>query len=569
MLYATGLGLLVLSWWQPMHLLPWASWHSEILAFISNAVVAMAVLNRSRLNGENSIGIPWVALPFLMLIPLVTLQWLGGLIGFSGDFLVIGFYVAMGFVALVTGFNLARATLVERTQKINAQQHIHLFASAVLVGAIGSVILALAQALLVWDDVSWIHRTYAYRRPGGNLGQPNQLATLILMGMGSLAYLYESVKISSKAALALLCVLILGLAVTESRSGALDFMVLAIWWDTRRRLVGFSAPRALVVFSGVLLIGGLWVWPKFLTYIHSGGLEVAFNSAGLSLTPAGRLMVWPQLIEAAWQRPWLGWGLGEVGSANNTVVGGDVAGLPLNYAHNIVLDLLIGMGVPITLLFTVMVLIWLRRRLQSATTLLPWYGLALLLPVGGHSMFEFPYAYAYFLLPAMLAIGMVEGTLAPSRVIQLKWRYAAWGVSVLTAAMVWSAVEYFALEEDYRVVRFEALKVGQRPVGYERPNIHLLSQLAALNDVSRSTPMPGMRMEQIEVFRKVAMRYPWFATQNRYALSLALNGRPEEAIRQLKVMRAMHGELAFSGIRTYWTDLAQTTYPQLRDLTLP
>ncbi|MBK7549979.1 MAG: pilin glycosylation ligase domain-containing protein [Rhodoferax sp.] len=29
------------------------------------------------------------------------------------------------------------------------------------------------------------------RRPGANLGQPNQLATLLLMGMVSLAYLYE------------------------------------------------------------------------------------------------------------------------------------------------------------------------------------------------------------------------------------------------------------------------------------------------------------------------------------------------------------------------------------------
>lgn len=569
MLYVTGLGLLVLSWWQPMHLLPWASWHSEMLAFISNAVIALAVLNHLRLSGKRNVEIPWVIFPFIMLIPLVTLQWLVGLISFTGDFLVISFYVAMGSIALVIGFNLVRTIPTERARQVIAQQRVHLFASAVLVGAAGSVILALTQAFIVWDDASWIHRTYAYRRPGGNLGQPNQMATLILMGISSLAYLYESTRLGAKAALALLCLLLLGLAVSESRSGALGFFSIAIWWNVRRKLVGFTAPRPLVLVSGMLLLGLLWVWPKFLTYIHSGGLEAAFNSTGISLSSAGRLMIWPQLLEAAWQRPWLGWGLGEVGYANNAVLGAHIAGLPLTYAHNIALDLLLGMGAPLTLLFIVMMSIWLGRRLHDATTLIPWYGLALLLPVGLHSMFEFPYAYAYFLLPAMAAVGFVEGALAPSKVIQLKWRHAVAGVSVLIAAMVWSAVEYFALEEDYRVVRFEALKVGQRPVGYERPNIHLLGQLAALNDVSRSTPMPGMTVEQIEVFRKVAMRYPWFATQNRYALSLALNGRPEEAIRQLKVMRAMHGELAFSGIRTHWKELAETTYPQLRDLTLP
>jgi hypothetical protein len=140
---------------------------------------------------------------------------------------------------------------------------------------------------------------------------------------------------------------------------------------------------------------------------------------------------------------------------------------------------------------------------------------------------------------------------------------------MVATLMARSVVEYIAIEEDFRVVRFEALHVGQTPSSYERPEIYLLNQLDALLDAGRIVPAPGMQPERIELSRKVAMRYPWTATQNRYALSLALNGNPEEALRQLKVMRIMHGEKAYEGIKANWVELSNTKYPQLKDLALP
>jgi hypothetical protein len=48
-----------------------------------------------------------------------------------------------------------------------------------------------------------------------------------------------------------------------------------------------------------------------------------------------------------------------------------------------------------------------------------------------------------------------------------------------------------------------------------------------------------------------------------------LNGNPDEAIRQLQVMRTMHGEAAFKGIRAHWMELADEKYPQLKELKIP
>ena len=132
--------------------------------------------------------------------------------------------------------------------------------------------------------------------------------------------------------------------------------------------------------------------------------------------------------------------------------------------------------------------------------------------------------------------------------------------------MTLSVIEYMKIEEDFRIARFEALRIGKTPADYQRPQVHLLTQLDALLEGSRVVPSPGMSLERIELSRKVAMRFPWTAVQNRYALSLALNGHRAEAIRQLKVMRAMHGEKMFEGIVSNWNELGDSKYPELKEV---
>jgi hypothetical protein len=135
--------------------------------------------------------------------------------------------------------------------------------------------------------------------------------------------------------------------------------------------------------------------------------------------------------------------------------------------------------------------------------------------------------------------------------------------------MAWSVVEYVAIEEDFRIVRFEALRIGATPASYQRPHVILLTQLDALLHGGRIVPKPGMSADEVELARKVALRFPWPATQNRYAQSLALNGNPDEAIRQLLVLRALHGEAAYAQVKAGWTLLAHEKYPQLQTLKLP
>lgn len=566
-MYAIAASILVLSWLMPLHFLPWVSWHSEGLSFFVVLILAWGgLLGAVKKDLSGFAILPVAALPFMILASVALIQWIVGLITFEGDAFVFGLYLALCVACLTLGYVASRRTAV--SPELNQGHHdnltLTLLAFVLLFGAFASAVVALAQVFELWEHSEWINRMPQLRRPGGNLGQPNQLATLLLMGVASLMLLYESGKLKAFSAALIFLTLCIGLAATESRTGVLSFLILSGWWFYKRARVNFRLSPWIVGLACILLLVLFWSWPAFMAFTQGTGTGAEVN------TKAGtRLIVWPQLVEAISQRPWLGWGLHEVPKAHNAVVSAYAASEPFSYSHNIVLDLALGMGVPLTVLLVLVTAVWLWRRVKAANHLVPWYCLALALPLAVHSMLEFPFAYAYFLVPVMFALGVLEAWAGAKPVLRIGVRQAAAGMLVISILAAWSVVEYLQIEADFRVARFEALHIGQTPPDHQRPKVILLTQLGALLDGARIVPKPGMSAPELELAKQVALRYPWTATQNRYALSLALNGNTEEAIRQMRVMRVMHGEKTYADIKANWDSLASDKYPQLLELKLP
>jgi hypothetical protein len=566
----SGLLLLISGWLQPLHIPPWISWHNEIWPFAAVILLAWsgiyALIKRKEFG---SFDIPFASLPIFALGLIAVVQTAAGLIYFAGDALVIGFYVALCAICLSLGFAYQRRTVAVRTGfetggSGQGNSDVTLLAFVLLIVAFFSTVLALAQIFDLWTDANWIARMPDLRRPGGNLGQPNQLASLLLMGIASLLFLYESRKLTELLAILMLFTLCIGLAVTESRTGLLSFCLLAFWVFAKRRVIGFRLNGWVVVLSMLCFFCLFWAWPALIN-----ALLLMTSGATVNTQPGTRLIVWPQLIGALALRPWWGWGIGRVSDAHNAVAHAYAVSEPFTYSHNILLDLSLGVGVPVAALVVLLGAIWLWRRIDDTQRLLPWYCLAVTLPLAVHSMLEFPFAYSYFLVPVMFLLGVLEGELAPNGFVRIGWWPAVMGLFLVTGTMAWSVVEYIAIEEDFRIARFEAMRIGQTPSSYSRPNIILLTQLGALLEGSRTVPAPGMSPENIELARKLALHFPSTALQNRYALSLALNGNPQEAMRQLKVMRAMHGEKAYLAIKTNWSHLSDTQYAQLKLLKIP
>jgi O-antigen ligase len=552
------------AWLVPLHFLPWVSWHSEVPAFLSVFLLAVGAMTSPfrRVRGESlKIPLPRSMLLWPALGLLVAVQWAGGLISFSGDALVLELYLALCALAWGLGYGVGPSgpeALPRQGQFLEA------LAWTILVGACASALIALVQVLDVWESVSWINRMPQLRRPGANLGQPNQLATLLLLGVASVLYLHQAGRLGAPTGWLLFVLLCTGVAASESRTGLLSFVLLVLWCVAGRAWAALRIPFWAMAFGVMLFLALYLSWPLLMASAGSFAQDAKVNTS-----PSLRLVVWPQLFEAILMRPWLGWGLREVSEAHNAVAHAYEVSEPFTYAHNILLDLAVGIGLPLTGLFVLMTITWLWRRVQATRQLPSWYCVAAVLPVAVHSMLEFPFAYAYFLAPAMFLLGQLEALTGDRAIWRIDARIATAAMGLVAAVACWSVVEYLQIEEDFRVARFEALRVGQTPPDHQRPKVHLLTQLGALLEGARITPETGMQPEQMELARKVALRYPWPATQNRYALSLALNDNAEEALRQLQVIRAMHGEKIYAEIRLNWQALGKEKYPQLRELKLP
>lgn len=571
MILQVGLLLLLLSWVQPLHLMPWMSWHSEMLSFAALSLLVARGLWLAWRGTATTSALPFPALAWVLLglLLLVGVQTLAGQIVFAGDALVLGLYLLLSAGALALGAASACAAQDQRPQS-NQPDALVLLASALLLGALLSSVAALVQLTGVWDGADWINRTGTLRRPGGNLGQPNQLGTLLLMGLASLVYLWEKGKLGWSSALSIFVVLVTGVAVTESRASQLSLLTLVVWWFIGRQRIGFKLGVGAVLAAAGILMTAFWLWPQIVELTDSGA-GVSRPSSQAMLSGGGRWIVWPQLWDAVLLHPWAGWGLREVSTAHNAVAHAYSVSEPYSYSHNFVLDMALGMGLPLTTVLVSAAVYGLWRRISAVQSLNAWFCLAAIVPVLVNSMLEFPYAYAYFLVPVMFLLGRLDAEVVGQAGGQIK-RGLASAIFIIACALgAGTVIEYVEIEEDFLVARFEVLRIGQKPEAHVQPKIHLLTQLRALLKGARLVPKPDMEISELELARRMAMRFPWPATQNRYALSLALNGQPEEARRQLQVMRAQyrHNERIYASVKEKWLEMAQTQYPQLRDTELP
>lgn len=567
LVFILATGVLGLSWLVSSHFPPWMSWHSEVAAFFAVFLLGwsgLACLLRG--SGPRNVALPFAALPLIGLALIAALQRTTGLLPFWGDVWAFWLYMALCVTCLTLGFAAASPSTQPRgAVAADASSPFRLLAFVLLVGALTSSVIAFAQVFGLWEQSDWIARMPGLRRPGGNLAQPNHLATLLVMGVASLVFLRQSKKLGTIASGLLLFVLFAGIVATESRTGALSLLVLLGWWLLKRRAIGDDTPRWMGIGCGIVFLVMFWAWPHLLNAMDLLGYKAEDRVLEGSL----RFQVWPQLLKALAMHPWTGWGIHQVAAAHNAVADAYAVSEPFTYSHNLILDLALWVGVPLTLLLVGMTMMWLWRRVRAANQLLPWYGLAVALPLALHSMLEYPFAYAYFLAPVMFLLGAVEASTGVKPLLRVGVKPVAALLLVTTVVLAWSVIEYLEIEEDFRVARFEALRIGSPPPEHERPKVILFDQLGVLLDDARITPTTHMSPEAMQVVKNAALHYPWAATQYRYAVALALNGNPVEGARQFQVMRRLWGEKQYEGMKAKINELAATQYPELRQLSLP
>jgi hypothetical protein len=556
-LLLAGLGSLALvaSWLAPNHYPPWTSFHGESAAF-----AALCFFCAARAFSPEPAMLGRVPLLALLLIALVWAQWAAGQIAYFGD--------AVGSSLYIMGFALAW-WLGENSARPGEQvDPFLLLAALVVAGAALSVFIALLQWLRL---ESMLGVLAAERGPNmrayGNLGQPNHLSTLVLMATVFALVLHVRGVLERWQLIALVVWFSIGLTFAESRSALLGALALGSLVVAKRGDLPGLPWRRLVAGWWVLLLVLALLWPGLneLLYLQPP------REAQLTHDNA-RAVMWKQSLAGIGESPWVGYGWRQ-SMVGQKVGANQVPGwLATDYAHNIVLDVLLWVGLPLGLLLTAVAAWWLVRALLRLRGPTQVFAYAVVVPVLVHSLFEFPFAYSYFLFPSAWLLAWVAQLQGPAAA---PGGHGAWiRRGALAATLLFGAlgaafaVEYLEVEEDYRVMRFELRRVGKRPAEHQAPDLKLLTQLDELLKLGRLEAHAGMPPRDIERLRVASANFGWATLDLSYVVALGLNGDAAGASRQLAQLRDVYGKETWVQARQRFRELQQQ-HPQLASVAVP
>lgn len=485
------------------------------------------------------------------------LQWLAGVSLFSGDAVVVSLYLCGFATAIALGYTYAR----EAPDRL-----VPVFSSLWIVA-----MLSAAIGLLQWFSLEgpigmYVVQTDAGDRAMGNLGQPNQLATLLLMGIASLTWFYERRRIGPTGMIFGTAFLTLVLVLTQSRSGTLSAVAAAL-------LLAWKAPAT----SMRLRFSHITVWLlayllalQLLPWVQGLLLMSDWRSTLSLVNDNGRFIIWKQMLAGIWESPWIGYGWNQTPTAHASGALHFPGSMTYTNAHNVVLDMLAWNGIPLGMAISLACAYWLLSRIREIKDASALYAMACLLPIVVHSFFEYPFAYSYFLLATGLMVGIVEALRPRSLTSNISQRFLAIALSAWLSVGLYSVHEYIQIEEDFQVVRFENLKIGKTSEEYQPPeNIWLLSHMGAMLRAARQEATRDMRIEEIENLHKTSSRFAYGALAFRYALALGLNGQPEAASRQMQIVRGMYGDLYYQAAKAVLRSLEAEKYPELALVVTP
>ncbi len=279
-----------------------------------------------------------------------------------------------------------------------------------LVAALLSAVIGLCQYFQIEQHfqpwMSWSEQGEAF----ANLRQRNQFATLTNIGLLALLWRValtsqETRDPSEQAWLFLAAVLLaFGSAAASSRTGLAQLVLIAgvaqCWKTWRRPRQRHVLLVALVAYALAAFVLHQWAGHA----PRNSGIISRLQSADPACT--SRLTLWSNMLELISQRPWFGWGWGELDYAHfMTVYEGPRFCELLSNAHNLPLHLAVELGLPLALLSCSMILGWIWRaqpwRETDPTRQLAWGVLAL---IALHSMLEYPLWYGPFQMAVVLSL---------------------------------------------------------------------------------------------------------------------------------------------------------------------
>ena len=319
----------------------------------------------------------------------------------------------------------------------------------IALGWLAAAVLGTAIALLQYFRLDehlgpWVSRSVE-GEAFANLRQRNQFATLTVIGMASLFWLAPR-SIGRWPALALVAWLAVGNAATTSRTGLTQILALGflacLWPGPRRARATLWVGSLLGYLLAAIALPWLLEWATGLSGSSLWNRVAAVDAC------SSRAVLWSNVLHLIAQKPWLGWGWGELDYAHYATL---YEGLRfcdiLDNAHSLPLHVAVELGLPAAVLACAGFLWAIIRarpwRDADPARQMAWAVLAMICL---HSLAEYPVWYGPFQMTLGLCVGLLWPAADASAVPN---RYSRAAKVALTLSVV-SACAYAAW--DYRRV---------------------------------------------------------------------------------------------------------------------
>ena len=541
--------LALFAWTTPNHYPPWLTFHGEL----SMAVALLLVTSWMCWRDPGSFRSPpplAIAAFATMFIPAA--QFALGEVKFIGDVWMTSLYLG--------GFGLAIWLGRAAVQQFGVERVLEPMEWIILAGAVVSTWLALYQ----WQGLEYLEffviEIPAQSRPYANLIQPNNLATLLVLGMLATAYLFEAGRLHRATSTLLIAVLGFGVAMTQSRTGLVEIAVagtLIIASTRRGNAMKIRARHVAGALAIAFVMPLVWAAVRTTSSNPSGHDLAEMAQAGL------RPLHWAAMVDAIERKPWAGFGWNQLGAADYLVaIDHPATHETLAQSHNLLLDLLVWNGIPLGTLLVVVLAAWFATVLPRCNTIPKMLAFSGVLVVFLHAMLEYPLYYTYFLLPVGVWMGVLSQDCP-----KMHWRVpTALFPALLTvagAALVATAIDYFGLEEDVRRMRFHQAHIAASaelpdstaPLGPSQTRI--LTQFTHFWNFALKRERKAMTAGELNEMEVVTLRFPSKENMLRYAAALALNHQPESASQVLRRICKINTAQACELSRKIWAWRAQ------------